>query len=355
MRIAADKLGAFVAELFVATGAYDADAKQTAEHLVLANLKGHDSHGVVMVPNYVSNIKRGLLNPRAHCEVVKDADGVVLMDGRTGFGQVVGREATTVAIQRGREHGIACVGLRNAHHLGRIGAYGEMCAEANMVSIHFVNVVGHEPVVVPFGGAEPRLQTNPFCAVVPQQGEPAIVLDMATSFIAFGKVKVAYNAGKTVRDGALVDHEGLPTNDPRVMFSQPGGSLQPFGLYKGFGLGLICELLGGGLVGEWTMQPEHDRVGTVVNHMLMMVLNPDVFGGTARFQHEVTAMVEFMHSTKPAQGNDRVRIPGELECETMAERSAQGIPVDERTWSDLLQAANTAGMRPEAISRYSVE
>ena len=353
MRIAAEKLQSFTSDLFVAAGADRTDANQTAGHLVLANLKGHDSHGVVMVPSYVGNIKRGFLNPQAHIEIVKDSGGVLLIDGCTGFGQVVGREATTVGIERARENGIACVGLRNAHHLGRIGTYGEMCAEANMVSIHFVNVVGHEPLVAPYNGAERRLQTNPFCAVAPRESAPPIVLDMATSFIAFGKVKVAFNAGKSIRDGALVDHDGLPTNDPRVMFSQPGGAVQPFGLYKGYGLALMCELFGGALVGEWTMQPENERTGTVINNMLMLILNPDAFGGTERFQNEITAMVDYLHDTQPAKGADRVRIPGEPELESMSERSVQGIPIDDQTWSELLDAAEAAGMADSAIASYS--
>ena len=350
MRIAAEKLESFASDLFVAAGAHRADASQTAEHLVLANLKGHDSHGVVMAPSYVGNIKRGFLDPQAHIEIVKDAGGVLLIDGCTGFGQVVGKEATTVGIERAKENGIACVGLRNAHHLGRIGSYGEMCAEANMVSIHFVNVVGHEPLVAPYDGAERRLQTNPFCAVAPRNDAPPIVLDMATSFIAFGKVKVAYNAGKSIRNGALVDHDGLPTNDPNVMFSQPGGAVQPFGLYKGYGLALMCELFGGALVAEWTMQPEHERNGTVINNMLMMILNPAVFGGSERFQHEITAMVDYLHDTQPAKGADKVRIPGEPERETMAERSVEGIPLDDRTRSELLDAAKAVGMSDSKVA-----
>ena len=355
MRITAEKLQLFTSNLFVAAGAARNDANQTAEHLVQANLKGHDSHGVVMVPTYVGNIKSGFLDPTAHIDIVRDSGGVLLIDGRTGFGQVVGREATTIGIERALENGVACVGLRNAHHLGRIGAYGEMCAEANMVSIHFVNVVGHEPIVAPHDGAERRLQTNPFCAVAPRKDAPPIVLDMATSFIAFGKVKVAFNAGKSIRDGALVDKDGIPTNDPRVMFTQPGGAVQPFGLYKGYGLALMCELFGGALVGEWTMQPENERVGTVINNMLMLILNPDAFGGPERFQHEITAMVDYLHDTQPAKGADRVRIPGEPERETMAERSVAGIPIDARTWSELVQAAVAVGMADSEIEKYSVE
>ncbi|MYD44222.1 MAG: malate/lactate/ureidoglycolate dehydrogenase [Gammaproteobacteria bacterium] len=353
MQLAASQLEAFVTEIFVAAGAVENVARQTAGHLALANLKGHDSHGVVMAPSYVTNIKRGFLNPHAHMSVVKDSGGVVLIDGGTGFGQVVGAESTAFAIDRARDNGIACVGLRNAHHLGRIGTYGEMCADAGMVSVHFVNVVGHEPLVAPFGGAEARLQTNPFCTVVPRVNGPPIVLDMATSFIAFGKVKVAYNAGKTIRNGALVDHEGVPTNDPNVMFTRPGGSVQPFGLYKGYGLALMCELLGGALVGEWTMQPAHERTGTVINNMLMLVLNPEAFGGTERFQQEIDGMVDYLYATKPAKGVDKVRIPGEPERETFADRSVNGVPVDERSWQELAGAAKLAGLAEDAVAKYA--
>ena len=157
---------------------------------------------------------RGHLTPNAHAKVLRDNGAVMLIDGCFGFGQVVGREATDLAIAPAKETGLVCAGLRNAHHLGRIGTYGELCGEAGLVSVHFVNVVGHEPMVSPWGSRDRRLQTNPFCAVVPRDGDTPIVLDMATSAIALGKARVAYMAGKTAPDGALRDHEGQPTNDP---------------------------------------------------------------------------------------------------------------------------------------------
>ena len=333
-------------------GAAVEDAERTADHLVTANLKGHDSHGVVMAPTYVGGIKRGNLNPQAHIEIAKDSGGVVLIDGCTGFGQVVGWEATNVAIDRAKLNGVACVGLKNAHHLGRIGTYGEMCAEAGLVSVHFVNVVGHHPAVVPWGGTEPRLQTNPFCVAVPRREKPPIVLDMATSMIALGKVKVAHNAGKEVRDGVLIDSEGNPTNDPSVMYTQPVGAVMPFGTYKGFGLSLMCELLGGALVGEWTMQPEHPRVGTTINHMLMFVVNPETLGQLDLFQKEVTAMVDYTLGSKPNKDTDHVRIPGDPERESYADRSKNGIPLDDQTWAELTHAAKHAGLSDSQIAAY---
>ena len=349
MLINAEPLCRFVTEIFLSAGAAEALARETADHLVLANLKGHDSHGVGMVPTYVGNIARGNLDPDAHMAVRRDTGAVVLADGCFGFGQVVGREAADLAIARARETGLVCVGLRNAHHLGRIGTYAERCADAGLVSVHFVNVVGHDPLVSPWGSRERRLQTNPFCVAVPRDDDPPIVLDMATSAIAMGKVRVAYMSGKAVPEGALLDHDGMPTTDPRTMFEAPLGALGPFGTYKGYGLALMCELLGGGLAGEWTMQPGNERIGTVVNNMLMFVLDPQAFGGHEAFQREVLAMVDYVKGAAPRNGFDRVRVPGEPEREAMAKRSADGIPIDDYSWEALLDAARQAGMGEDAI------
>lgn len=344
MLIDHQKLCEFVTRLFMAAGAGDDDAREVAEHLVTANLKGHDSHGVGMIPAYVNNIRNGLLQPAAHARVVRDQGAVMLVDGGMGFGQVVGREATDAALQRVGDTGVVCVGVRNCHHLGRIGSYGERCGAAGYVSVHFVNVVGHEPQVSPFGGRERRMTTNPFCCVVPRPDDEPLVLDMATSAIALGKVRVAHMKGEAVVHGALVDHEGVPTNDPAVMFREPLGALGPFGAHKGYGLAVMCELLGGALAGEWTAQPGNPRDNTIVNHMLMFVLDPAAFGGAQRFHQEVTDMVAYLHGTTPARGFDRVRVPGEPERESRATRLAEGIPIDDRSWAGIVKAARLAGL-----------
>lgn len=350
MLIDQEKLAEFVTQIFVAAGAREQFAAKVAHHLVAANLKGHDSHGVGMVPAYIGNIRNGHLDVHAEAKLIKDNTAVMLVDGQFGFGQVVGSQATAIAIERARETGIVCMGVRNCHHLGRIGSYGEQCAEAGMVSVHFVNVVGHGPLVSPFAGRERRMSTNPFCCVVPRTDGPPIVLDMATSAIAQGKVRVAYMKGVEVPDGALLDEAGLATNDPKVMFEEPFGSLGPFGAHKGYGLAVMCELLGGGLAGEWTAQPGKPRENTIVNHMLMMVLDPSAFGGLDSFQQEVTAMVDYLHSTTPAAGVDQVRVPGDPERESVAARSAEGIPIDENSWNGILKAAAVAGMSEAEIA-----
>jgi uncharacterized oxidoreductase len=349
MLIQSARLTRFTAETFVRAGAASDVAHAVAEHLVEANLKGHDSHGVGMLPAYVRNIRVGHLNPNAHAEVARDNGAVLLVDGRFGFGQVVGREATDLAIDRVKRTGVVCVGVRNCHHLGRIGAYGERCGRAGYVSVHFVNVVGHEPQVSPWGGRDRRMTTNPFCCVVPRDADEPIVLDMATSAIALGKVRVAHFKGVPVEDGALVDAEGVPTNDADVMFKAPFGALGPFGKHKGYGLALMCELLGGALAGEWTAQPARERAGTIVNHMLMFVVDPAAFGNRAGFQNEVIAMVDYIHSTTPARGFDKVRVPGEPEREQLAARLRNGIDIDENSWSGIVDAARHAGLTDAEI------
>jgi len=350
MLIDQNRLTNFVTRIFTSAGASEARAQKVAHHLVAANLKGHDSHGVGMVPAYVGNIRAGHLDVQADAELVRDKGAVMLVDGRFGFGQVVGSQATGMAIERAGETGVVCMGVRNCHHLGRIGSYGEQCAEAGMVSVHFVNVVGHGPLVSPFAGRERRMSTNPFCAVVPRSDGPPIVLDMATSAIAQGKVRVAYMKGDEVPDGALIDHAGNASRDPKVMFEEPFGSLGPFGAHKGYGLAVLCELLGGGLAGEWTAQPDRPRENTIVNHMLMMVLDPEAFGSLEGFQQEVTAMVDYLHSTTPAEGVDQVRVPGDPERESLAARSTGGIPIDENSWKGILKAAEVAGVSEAEIA-----
>lgn len=346
MLINHQQLARFVAEIFIRFDATAASAEEVAEHLVAANLKGHDSHGVGMVPAYVGNIRSGKLDVQAHARVAHDKGAVLLVDGQMGFGQVVGREAVDFALERVVDTGIVCMGVRNCHHLGRIGTYGERAGAAGYISLHFVNVVGHSPLVSPFGGRERRMSTNPFCCVVPQPSGPPIVLDMATSTIAQGKVRVAHMQGVPVPEGALLDHQGTPTTDPSVMFTEPQGALSHFGKHKGYGLALMCELLGGGLAGEWTAaQASHEREGfSIVNHMLMLVVDPDLFGGASAFGHEVETMVEYLHATSPAAGVDRVMVPGEPEIVSMQTRTADGVPVDDNTWASILKSAQVAGM-----------
>ncbi len=353
MLITADKLTHFVEQIFVQMDASQTFAHEVAAHLVEANLKGHDSHGIGMTPAYVHNISTGLLKADAEAEVIRDNGAVMVIDGQFGFGQVVGRQAADIVIERVKETGVVCAGVRNCHHLGRIGTYAEHCVNQGLVSLHMVNVVGHDPQVSPWGGRERRMTTNPFACAVPVAGDDPVVLDMATSAVALGKVRVAYNAGNQVPEGALVDHEGAPTTNPGVMYEEPFGALGPFGKHKGYGLAVMCELLGGALAGEWTAQPGNERTNHIVNHMFMLVVDPEAFGGVEKFQTEVKEMVAYLHSTTPAKDFDKVRVPGEPERESMADRLANGIPIDENTWAGVVKAAQRAGLTAEQISELT--
>jgi uncharacterized oxidoreductase len=341
MLIDHQKLRGFAQAIFERLGAETDKAVETADHLVEANLKGHDSHGVGMIPNYVGSALRGGLQVNADATVVKDHGAVLLVDGGFGFGQVVGRQATDLGIEKARAMGIACVGSRNNHHLGRIGSYAEHCVAAGLVSIHFVNVVGHPPFVSMWGGRDKRLQTNPFCCGVPTESEP-LILDMATSAIALGKVRVADMKNELVPEHALFDAAGRPTRDPGVIAE--GGSLGPFGQHKGSGLALMCELLGGALAGEWTMQDLDQQKDITVNHMLMLILDPNLFGGVQGFRREVEGMQAYARSAAPAEGFEQVLLPGDPERASRRDRLSQGIPIDPQSWAVIGESAEKAGL-----------
>jgi len=335
-------------------GAEPERAQICADHLVAANLKGHDSHGVGMAPSYVAWIRTGKLHPNARPKVISDRGAVMVVDGQFGLGAPVARETTEMAIARAKQIGVACVALRNSCHIGRIGTYGEQCADAGLISMHHVNVVGAGPTVAPYGGREARMLTNPYCCAVPRKGGEHIVLDYATSAVAMGKLRVAYLKGEPAPAGVLVDAEGHPTTDLSTFYRAEARSLLlPFGLHKGGGMQILCELLGGALAGQWTMQPGSNRgFGAAVNNMLSVVIDPDAFGGREGFEAEAEAMLDYIRSTAPAEGVDRVRLPGDPERESTARRLADGIPIDDATWAQIREAGLSVGVDEATLKRF---
>jgi uncharacterized oxidoreductase len=354
MIIQAGPLGDLLARILEAAGTEPERARVCADHLVAANLKGHDSHGVGMAPSYVKWIAAGKLMPNARPKVIQDRGAVIVVDGQFGLGQAIARETMQLGIARAKEIGVACVALRGSCHVGRIGAYGEQCADAGLVSMHHVNVIGHGPTVAPFGGREARMLTNPYCCTAPRANREHIVLDFATSAVAMGKLRVAYLSGQPAPAGALVDAEGRPTTDPTTFYRREERSiLLPFGLHKGGGMQILCELLGGALAGQWTMQPDSDRTyGAAVNNMLSVLIDPDAFGGREAFEAEAEAMLDYIRHTPPAEGFDRVRLPGDPERESAALRSAEGIPLDDGTWAQIREAALSVGLDEAELDRF---
>jgi uncharacterized oxidoreductase len=349
----ADPLAAAVRAIVAAAGSHDGEAAQVAANLVEANLRGHDSHGVGMVPRYVDAVLEGGLAVNAHVAIRQDSGALLTLDGRQGYGQVIGQEAMELGAARAKELGVCIVGLAHSHHLGRIGQWAEQCVDHGLVSIHFVNVLSR-PVVAPFGGRDARLGTNPFCVGIPRQGGEPILLDFATSKIAQGKTRVAYNKGVAIEPGTLIDDHGEPTTNPRYTVVEPLGALLPFGEHKGAGLALICELLGGALAGGATGRAVSDGRRRVLNSMFSILVDPGKLGTAANLAAEMEGFVAYATASPPQPGVGRVRTPGEPEREMKARRLVEGIPVDSVTWGEIVGAGAKVGLdaaRVEALAR----
>jgi uncharacterized oxidoreductase len=331
-----DRLLAFATRIVAAGGSAPDEAVIVADHLVEANLRGHDSHGVGMLVAYVRDFEAGTLKANQAPDIVSDTGTISVWDGRAGYGQVVARRAVEWAIAAAQKHGVAVNGLRNAHHIGRVGTYGEIAARAGMVAMHFVNVASGPPGVAPFRGREGRFLTNPVCIAIPGTGknEP-ILLDFATSRVALGKVRVAYNAKKPMFDGALLDHAGHPTTDPAVMYTQPRGVVLPFGEHKGSGLALVCELLAGAIVGSPSVTTNTPPELGIINGMLSIVIDPARLSARDSMMAEIDAMIAWVKSASPADPELPVLVAGEPERMARAERLVKGIEVDRETWSQL--------------------
>ena len=334
-----------VKAMLAAMGSAEPEAETVADHLVEANLKGHDSHGVGMMPKYVENWRAGTLAINRPLEIVRDDGPFLMADAGGGHGQVAALDITRRTVDRARETGVAVSGLVLAHHIGRVGTYGETCAAAGMISIQFVNVGGHAATIAPFGGADARFLTNPICISVPAAGDkPAIILDFATSKVALGKVRVAMNEGRQMADGLLIDSSGRPTNDPKVMFAWPSGAMTPMGDHKGYGLALMAELLGAALTGGMTIRPEQGRDGGIRNNMLTIVIDPERLTGRGPFLAEAGAIVDWVKASPPADPANPVLVAGEPELLHKAERSRSGIGIDDATWAELRAAAEATGL-----------
>ncbi len=342
----AQDLRAYVASILVASGSSAAEAEIVAGNLVMANLSGHDSHGVGMLPRYVDAVREGGLTPNASVKVLLDTGSLLSLHGQHGYGQVVGNQAIDLAIERARLHGSCIMALAQAHHLGRIGHFAERAAAQGLVSIHFVNVQSR-PIVSPWGGGDGRFGTNPMCVGVPLAGRAPFVLDFATSRVAQGKMRVAHNKGLRVDADLLIDEKGQPTTDPGVVVvPQSGGlfgALMPFGEHKGSGLAMACELLGGALTGGGTWHRPGDNRRAVLNSMLSIVIDASKLGTQASFAQEAMAFVDWVKASPPGTGFEGVQIAGEPERKARVKREKSGIELDDTTWGEIVAAGDKLG------------
>jgi len=343
-----EALHRWVVDLFLAAGSNQTEARLVADHLVAANLTGHDSHGVGMIPKYVTALVNGKLQLNQAVAIVNDSGTMLTVDARRGLGQSVTHQAMELAIARARQHGVCVMGLRNSHHLGRVGHWAEQAIAAGMVSIHFTNANSIH-VVAPHGGAQPRFVTNPFTVGIPRRERDPLLLDFATSAIAHGKARVAYNKKVPVPAGCLIDVDGLPTTDPAVVFESPAGALLTFAGHKGYALAMVCEMLGASLTGGDTSTPvEGDDVALRVwNSMLTIVFDPARIGSLEAFEKSAADFEDWVRSARPAPGSDGVHMPGDPEREARKAR-AGGIVIDAQTVAQMESAATqiSAGLRP---------
>ena len=352
--IPAGVLRDFVAAIFRHAGCEAGEAAEIGLHLVSANLTGHDSHGVIRVPRYVEDIQTKRTLPGLSVTVVSESPTHAVLEGNNGFGQTVAPQAVEIGIAKAKKAGMAIVTLRHAAHIGRIGGWAEMAADEGLISIHFVNVDNY-PMVAPFGGVARRFSTNPVTiGVPPMAGRAMLLLDMATSIVAEGKVMVASNGGKPVPEGAMITPEGQLSTDPETLYGPlvPNGprnsffgkgSLRAFGEHKGSGLAFMCEILGGVLTGGYTSGPLHDDGRQISNGMFSIYLDPLHFG-CQDFVRKTMEYVDYVKSSPTAKGCEEVLYPGEPEARNRAVREKEGIPLQVDTWTNLCNIAKGFGI-----------
>jgi uncharacterized oxidoreductase len=339
-------LEALVADIFARAESGPEEAQTIARHLVAANLVGHDSHGVIRVSRYVGYWREGKVRANQRATIAFETDSLALVDGHRGYGQVIGEQAVRIGIDKARKCGIAMVGLRDVGHVGRIGDWAEMAADAGQVSLHFVGTTGIGALMVPFGGTDRRLSLCVVAAGIPRRAKPPVIYDIATSMVAEGKVFVAKNKGVPMPEGHLIDKQGRPTTDPNDLYA--GGALLPFGGHKGSGLAIIADLLAGALTGAGTSQR---RETDLVNTMCSIYIDPDRLPERAAFDAEVDAFLEWVKASPPAQPGGAVLLPGDIERRTREERQSRGIPLDDTTIHEITEAAVSVGMARADVAR----
>jgi uncharacterized oxidoreductase len=342
--ILASQLEPFAIALLKAGGATADESVIVGKSLVAANLCGYESHGVMRLPFYIQALKDGEVVSQAELSIMNQSAARVVADANWGFGQVQANQLLDMLYARVATEGLAVGTMIHCGHIGRLGEYCEAAAARNLVSMVMVNSHGAAVRVAPPGGKAPRLSTNPLAIGVPHRDEP-LVLDFSTSATAEGKVRVKKIAGEKVPPDWLLDCEGRPTTDPNVLYQNPPGSILPMGgaqAYKGFGLGLMIEILTGALSGGVTARPvPYPKKG---NCVFVLLLDPAAFGGADHFRGEVEQLADYIRSCPRIEGVERILLPGDPERVAMAKRSANGITLDQENWAQLVKLAGNLGV-----------
>jgi len=347
MNLSHDRLQQLVASIFQHAGCQPPEAQRVAMRLVESNLVGHDSHGVIRVAPYVQWLKAGKVLADRSIQVVFENDAIAVVDGQFGFGQTIGEQAMNLGIDKCAKHGVAVIALRNSGHLGRIGDWPTMAAQAGLLSLHFVNTTGAGILVAPFGGTQRRLSANPIAAGIPVTGRAPILLDISACTLAEGKIKVALNKGVPVPENCIIDAKGQPTTDPNVFYANPPGAILPIAGHKGYGLAFLCEVLAGALTGGGCSNIANaDRV---INGMLSILLDPRRFQSDAVFSAEIERFIGWVKSSEKVVKDGEILLPGDIEERTKAQRLRDGIEIDATTWGQLTETAKSVGCKIDTI------
>lgn len=344
----ADTLQTFVSSIFRAKDVPPEVADGVARSLVVGNLRGHDSHGIIRVIQYVEWMDLGWIDPRGELEILKDQGAILAVDGHYQFGQVIGRQATELAIAKAKQEGVCVLTIRQASHLGRMGEFMEQAAAEGIVAFSLTNTHGGGVLQAAHGGYEPRLSANPLTGGAPLPDGRAVTMDIATSITAEGKVKLALARGEQLPEGYLVDGHGKPTTDPAAYYDDPKGAILPVAGHKGYALAVFADILAGAVGGG---SCSHADVDQVANGWFAVFIDPAAFCGQDFYDDQVSSLAAWLKSANPREGFDEVLLPGEPETRMQAEREANGIPIEPDTWSKLTAIADTLGVSSPAPER----
>jgi uncharacterized oxidoreductase len=336
-----EPLESLACDVFRAITVPPAGAAWMAKLLIRANLRGHDSHGVIRVPQYVASWKKGEADPKAEPVVVQDGPATALVDGKRGFGQIVARRGMEVAMAKAAAIGVAAVGVHNSNHIGRLADYTEMALERDMLALLAVNAGGAGQRMAPWGGRAPRLSTNPFAFACPTGSAVPISFDVATTVAAEGKVRLKRNRKEQAPPGWLIDADGKPTTDPNALYGTPEGTILPVGGHKGYSLALMVEVLGGIMA-----RAGHSREnpGPVMNGIFMVVVDIARFVSPQNFRSETDDLIRYLKTSPLVPGVSEIMYPGEPEARSEAERLQRGIFVEDETWGQIVQVARDLGV-----------
>lgn len=334
--IAHTTLKEFGTALFTACDVPADQAAQASHHLVEANLTGHDSHGVIRIPHYVSALKAGSIQPVGNHKIVRESPASLTIDANRSFGIVMGYQAMQWAVDRAKQHTLGAVAVHQSSHIGRLGAFPPVAAEQDCIGVLILNGGGR--FTAPFGGTARRLPPNPIAISVPTLNGPALMLDITTSMAAGGKVDVARARNAQVPEGWLIDAAGNSVTDPNP-FMDGEIAMLPLGGpqgYKGYGLSMMIDAIAGGLswAGCSTAQPTRGGSG-----WLALAIKIESFIDIDEYKQEVQNLIDWVKSSPTAPGVDKIYLPGEIEEEKRRDREANGIYIEDKTWQALTEVA----------------